>query len=96
MAIIRQTNKKTGITYVIESELYWDKEKQQPRSRRRIIGKIDEATSEVVPTRRQNRLSPSNKPQAVKDTRTVETPLSPDEQLCNKDKDAGFLSLRSR
>ena len=37
MAIIRQTNKKTGITYVIESESYWDKEKQQPRSRRRII-----------------------------------------------------------
>ena len=28
MAIIRQTNKKTGITYVIESESYWDKEKK--------------------------------------------------------------------
>ena len=50
MAIIKQTNKKTGITYVIDSESYWDKEKQQPRSRRKIIGKIDPATGEVVPT----------------------------------------------
>ena len=49
MAIIRQTNKKTGITYVIESESYWDKEKKQPRSHRRIIGKIDPVTGENVP-----------------------------------------------
>ncbi len=58
MAIIKQTNKKTGITYVIDSESYWDKEKQQPRSRRKIIGKIDPITGEVVPTnRRQKRKS---------------------------------------
>ena len=50
MAIIKQTNKKTGITYVIDSQSYWDKEKQQPRSRRKIIGKIDPLTGEVVPT----------------------------------------------
>ena len=55
MAIIKQTNKKTGITYVIDSEYYWDKEKQQPRSRRKIIGKIDPATGEVVPTNRHQK-----------------------------------------
>ena len=55
MAIIRQTNKKTGITYVIDSESYWDKEKQQPRSRRKIIGKIDPVTGEVVPTNRHQK-----------------------------------------
>ncbi len=55
MAIIRQTNKKTGITYVIDSESYWDKEKQQPRSRRKIIGKIDPVTGDVVPTNRRQR-----------------------------------------
>ena len=55
MAIIKQTNKKTGITYVIDSESYWDKEKQQPRSRRKIIGKIDPATGEVVPTNRHQK-----------------------------------------
>ena len=52
MAIIRQTNKKTGITYVIDSESYWDKEKQQPRSRRKII---DPVTGEVVPTNRHQK-----------------------------------------
>ena len=55
MAIIKQTNKKTGITYVIDSESYWDKEKQQPRSRRKIIGKIDPITGEVVPTNRHQK-----------------------------------------
>ena len=55
MAIIKQTNKKTGITYVIDSESYWDKEKQQPRSHRKIIGKIDPVTGEVVPTNRHQK-----------------------------------------
>jgi len=50
MTRINQHDKRTGITYVYESESYWDKEKQQPRSRRRLIGKIDEQTGEVVPT----------------------------------------------
>ena len=55
MAIIKQTNKQTGITYVLDSESYWDKEKQQPRSRRKIIGKIDPVTGEVVPTNRHQK-----------------------------------------
>jgi len=49
-SIIKQFNKQTGITYVYESESYWDKEKKQPRSRRKLIGKIDEETGETVPT----------------------------------------------
>jgi hypothetical protein len=51
MSIVKATNKKTGITYVYESESYWDKEKKQPRNRRKLIGKIDEQTGEIVPTR---------------------------------------------
>ena len=50
MPIVKMHNKKTGITYVYESESYWDKEKQQPRNRRRLIGKIDPETGEIVPT----------------------------------------------
>ena len=50
MTRINQYDKRTGITYVYESESYWDKEKQQPRSKRRLIGKLDEQTGEVVPT----------------------------------------------
>ena len=65
MAIIHQTNKKTGITYVIESESYWDRDKQQPRSHRTIIGKIDPETGEVVPTKKYNREKKSSSPSKV-------------------------------
>lgn len=51
MPQVRVTNKKSGITYVYESESYWDKEKKQPRNKRKLIGKIDPETGEIVPTR---------------------------------------------
>lgn len=54
-SIIKQLNKKTGVTYVYESESYWDKEKRQPRSRRRLIGKIDDETGEIIPTGKSGR-----------------------------------------
>ncbi|BBH25243.1 hypothetical protein SG0102_18840 [Intestinibaculum porci] len=50
MAIIKQTNKTTGITYVYESKSYWDPEKKQARSKRKLIGKIDPETGKMVPT----------------------------------------------
>lgn len=53
MAIIKQLNKKTGITYVYESRSYRDKETKQPRSERKLIGRIDDATGEIVPTRKK-------------------------------------------
>ena len=53
MAIIKQHDKRTGITYVYESISYWDKEKQQSRAKRKLIGKIDPATGEMVPTRKK-------------------------------------------
>ena len=49
-SIIKKFNKQTGVTYVYESESYWDREKKQPRSKRKLIGKIDEETGEIVPT----------------------------------------------
>ena len=53
MAIIKQLNKKTGITYVYESHSYRDKETKQPRSKRKLIGRIDDATGEIIPTRKK-------------------------------------------
>ena len=46
--IVYQTNKKTGITYAYESVSYWDKEKQQPRSKRQYIGRVDPETGEII------------------------------------------------
>ena len=51
MAIIRQTDKRSGITYAYETTYYWDKGKQQSRSRRVCIGKVDPVTGEIIPTR---------------------------------------------
>lgn len=55
MSIIKQYHKDTGVTYVFESEDYWDPEKKQARSRRRCIGKLDPATGEIVPTGNRGR-----------------------------------------
>lgn len=49
MSIVKVFNKKTGTTYVYESESYWDPEKKQPRNKRKLIGKLDE-NGEIVPT----------------------------------------------
>ena len=46
--IVYQVNKKTGVKYAYESISYWDKEKQQPRSRREYIGKVDPETGEII------------------------------------------------
>lgn len=50
MAIIHQKDKRSGITYVYESVSYWDKEKKQSRSKRKLIGRLNEETGEVLPT----------------------------------------------
>ena len=46
--IVYQTDRKTGAKYAYESVSYWDKEKQQPRSRRKYLGKVDPETGEII------------------------------------------------
>ena len=53
MAIVKVYNKARNVTYVYDSVSYWDKEKKQPRSHRKLIGRIDPATGDVVPTGRR-------------------------------------------
>mgnify|MGYP000380995051 CR=1 FL=1 len=55
MAIVTQTDKRTGITYAYETQYYWDKEKQQSRAKRVCVGKVDPATKEIIPTRGRSR-----------------------------------------
>ena len=50
MGIIYQTDNRSGITYAYENKAYWDKEKKVSRSKRTLIGKVDKATGEIVPT----------------------------------------------
>ncbi len=55
MAIIKQHDKRSGITYVYESHSYWDPEKKMTRAKRKLIGKLDPDTGEVIPTDGRNR-----------------------------------------
>ena len=49
--IVYQTDKKTGAKFAYESVSYWDKEKKQPRSKRKYLGKVDPETGEIIPSR---------------------------------------------
>ena len=55
VAIVYQTDKRSGITYAYESISLWDKEKQQSRVKRRLIGRVDKITGEIIPTEGRNR-----------------------------------------
>jgi Transposase len=68
MGIIFQTDRRVGITYAYESTSYWDKEKKQPRSHRKLIGRVDEATGDIVPTRGRKRSSPAVSLPSVKES----------------------------
>jgi hypothetical protein len=70
MAIVNQLDKRSGITYVYESMSYWDKEKQQPRAKRKLIGKRDPITGDVIPTDGRGRKS-------AKSAAIESTPLKP-------------------
>jgi transposase len=50
MSVVYQKDKRSGITYAYESNAWWDKEKKQSRSKRTLIGRLDEATGNIIPT----------------------------------------------
>lgn len=64
MAIIKQFDKRSGITYVYDSKSYYDKEKKCSRAKRALIGKIDPDTGEMIPTDGRNKGAKS-KPDSV-------------------------------
>lgn len=49
-SVVYQKDKRSGITYAYESISYWDKNKQQSRAKRTLIGRLDPQTGEIVPT----------------------------------------------
>lgn len=78
MSIVKMHNKKTGVTYVYESTSYWDKEKKQPRNHRKLIGKLDPVTGEIVPTNKSRNTA-------------VATEVATGEPVCSSDAN-GFES----
>lgn len=76
MAIIKQFDKRSGITYVYDSKSYYDKEKKCSRAKRTLIGKIDPDTGEMIPTDGRNKGAKSKpdtiSPEIDKDKRIQE------------------------
>ena len=50
MAIVKQYDKRSGITYAYEATYHWDKEKKQSRCTRKLIGRIDDRTGDIIAT----------------------------------------------
>lgn len=55
MGLIYQERPDRGVTYVYSSKSYYDPEKKQSRSKRKLIGKVDPETGEIVPTGKSGR-----------------------------------------
>ena len=64
MAIVKQHDKRSGITYAYEATYHWDKEKQQSRCKRKLIGRVDTETGKIVPTDGRCRKEKSTVPKA--------------------------------
>ena len=63
MAIIKQYDKRSGITYAYEATYHWDKEKKQSRCTRKLIGRVDDKTGEIFPTDGRCRKDKTPKPE---------------------------------
>ena len=92
MAIVKVHNKDRNVTYVYESVSYWDKELKQPRSHRKLIGRIDPATGDVVPTGKRTKADTATPLHSDTDYKTLY-----DQALATiAQKDALITELRSR
>ncbi len=71
MTIVHQLDKRSGITYAYESISWWDKEKKQSRSKRKLIGRVNPKTGEITPTDGRNRRAKERKQSNRKDIKTT-------------------------
>lgn len=68
---VNYLNKNTGVTYVYESTSFWDKEKQQARNKRVCVGKLDQTSGKLIPSKRLAPVVELIAPQATATTATA-------------------------
>ena len=97
MAIIDVENRERGVTYVYESYSYWDKDKQSPRSKRKLIGKRDPKTGEIVPTNPKRGRKKATSDKKTSDTSEVDYKALYEEKVeeC-RDRERQVVELRKR
>ena len=97
MAIVKIHNKARGVTYVYESHSYWDKELKQPRSNRKLIGKVDPETGETIPTGKRGRQKGSTNRELSKVSHSVApSSVSLDQSALITKKDAQIRDLKKQ
>lgn len=55
MSIVRSYSKANDTTYVYEQNMKWNPETKRPEGTRKLIGKIDPVTGEIIPTGKRGR-----------------------------------------
>lgn len=85
--IVYQTDAKTGARYAYESVSYWDKEKQQPRSTRKYLGRVDEETGEIIRKKERSGHSEEQPEQAASELSVLRGKI--------KERDATIASLKA-
>ena len=85
MAIVHQHDKRSGITYAYESISHWDKQKKQSRAKRTLIGRVDDITREIVPTKGTSR------PKGIATPKTVKRGPAPSTEASRKFYGATYL-----
>lgn len=85
-SIVYQIDKKTGAKYAFESISYWDKDKKQPRSKRKYLGKVDPETGNIIPSRGRSVHSEEKGPQTNDDIHRLYDEI--------KDRDQTIAALR--
>lgn len=94
MAIIKQYHADTDTTYVYSSEYYWDPDKKQSRSKRRLIGKIDPETGETIPTGKRSGRPRKTASGDTDDTASPSQTKVADDALLSDQKDLTIRELR--
>lgn len=82
MGIIYQLDKRTGVTYAYENKSFWDKDQKKRRATRKLIGRVNTETGEIIPTdgRCKNMAVTSALPKTVKECREMIIALQKDNE----------------
>ena len=83
-SIVYQIDKKTGTKYAFESVSYWDKDKKQPRSKRKYLGKVDPETGEIIPSRGRSTHSEENNASDRDELRTLHDEIQERDKIIEK------------
>ena len=55
MSLVKSYSKANDTTYVYEQDMKWDNDLKRPVGTRKLVGKIDPETGDIIPTGRRGR-----------------------------------------